>query len=109
MDINLDELTLAALLTTAGATVLATIITGLVSIIGSLLKGRLVGNEARLAAFLAALFVGVLATQAVLTGAMVLGIPLGLAVVFAWYGVTRLSMSIYDDATNAPAGLRAQK
>jgi hypothetical protein len=106
IDIDLTTLTLAALLTTAGAGVLAVIVTGLVSVIGRLFV--ITGNEARLVAFLAAVFTGLLATQAVISGEMPLGVPLILAVVIGWYGVTRLSMSLYDDATSQPGSLRRQ-
>lgn len=106
-DIDLSTLTLAALLTTAGAGVMAGIVTGLVAIF-TRLAPPLAGNEARAVAAISAFFVGLLATQAVLTGAMAVGIPLVLAVVIAWYGVTRIAMSLYDDVTGQPGSLRAQ-
>ena len=76
MDIDLETLTLAALLTTAGALSLATIVVGIVAVIGRLFV--LEGNESKAAA------------------------------VLAWYSVTRLAMSIHDDAANKPRSLRNQ-
>ena len=106
MDIDLDTLTLAALLTTAGALGLATIVTGLVAVLGRLFTFE--GNEARVAAVITFAFVLLLAVQSVISETMTLGIPLVLASVLAWYSVTRLSMSIHDDAANKPASLRNQ-
>jgi hypothetical protein len=106
MDIDLDTLTLAALLTTAGALGLATIVTGLTSLLGRLFAFE--GNEVRVAAVLTFGFVLVLTVQAVMSQAMELGVPLLLAAVLAWYSVTRLAMSIHDDATNQPRSLRNQ-
>lgn len=105
-DINLETLTLAALLTTAGATTLAAVITGLVAVIGRLFT--IAGHEAKVAAFLAFVFVLLLAVQAVLSGAMVLGVPLVLSMALGWYAVTRLAMSIHDDAAAKPSSLRSQ-
>ena len=105
-DIDIDTLTLAALLTTTGASVLAAVVTGLVKVLGSLFT--ITGNEARVAAFLSFVFVLLLTVQAVLTETMVVGVPLILAAIFGWYGVTRLSMSIYDDITAQPNSLRTQ-
>ena len=106
MDIDLDTLTLAALLTTAGALGLATIVTGLIAVIGRLFV--IEGKEAQAAAVLTFAFVLLLAVQAVISGAMAVGVPLILAGVLAWYSVTRLSMSIHDDAANKPRSLRNQ-
>jgi hypothetical protein len=106
VQIDLDALTLAALLTTAGATVMATIVTGLVAVIGRLFT--LEGHEAQAAALITAIFVLLLSVQAVVSGAMTIGIPLILAAVLGWYAVTRLSMSIHDDASSNTASLRAQ-
>jgi hypothetical protein len=106
MDIDLDSLTLAALLTTAGATTMAAIVTGIVTVLGRLFV--IDGSEARLAAVVTFAFVLLLAVQAVLSGAMVVGVPLVLAFVLGWYAVTRLAMSIHDDITGKPASLREQ-
>ena len=106
MDLTLDTLTLAALLTTAGAATLAAIVTGLVSIIGRLFVVG--GNEARLAALITFAFVLLLSVQAVLSGSIVVGVPLILGAVIAWYSVTRLAMSIYDDITDQPDSFRHQ-
>ena len=106
MDIDLNTLTLAALLTTAGALGLATIVVGLVAVIGRLFVVE--GNEARIAAVLTFAFVLLLAVQAVISDTMTLGIPLVLSGVLAWYSVTRLAMSIHDDAANKPRSLRNQ-
>jgi len=106
MDIDLNTLTLAALLTTAGALGLATIVVGIVAVIGRLFV--LDGNESKAAAVLTFAFVLLLAVQAVISDTMTLGIPLVLAAVLAWYSVTRLAMSIHDDAANKPRSLRNQ-
>jgi hypothetical protein len=106
MDIDLEAITLAALLTTAGSTTMAAIITGLVAVLGRLF--RIDGHEARLAAVLTALFVLTLAVQAVTSGAMAVGVPLLLACILGWYAVTRLAMAIHDDVTGHPASLRSQ-
>jgi len=106
MDIDLETLTLAALLTTAGALGLATIVTGLVAVLGRLFTFE--GNEPKVAAVLTFGFVLLIAVQAVISNTMTLGIPLVLASVLAWYSVTRLAMSIHDDAANKPRSLRNQ-
>lgn len=106
MEINLETLTLAALLTTAGATSLAAVITGIVAVLGRLFT--IAGSEAKVAAVLALGFVLLLAVQAVTSGAMVVGVPLVLACVIGWYSVTRLSMAIHDDLAAKPRSLRNQ-
>lgn len=109
MDIDLSTLTLVALLTTPGATVAAGLVTGLVGIFANLIPG-VRGNEKKTAAVLSALLVVLLAVAAIMDGTFVLPgaiIALILAVVFAWYNITRMSMSIYDDFFAKPASLRA--
>lgn len=108
MDIDLEALTLAALLTTTGAAALATIITGFVGLLKSLVPAIDAGREPQAVAITAAIVVLLLAVQAVSTGAMVVGVPLLLAVLFGWYGVTRLSMSIHDDIRREPRSLTNQ-
>lgn len=108
MEIDLEALTLGALLTTAGATVVAAFVTGFVQVLKSLFRSIGDGNEAKTAAILSALIVLLLAVSAVQSGAFVVGIPLILAVVFAWYGVTRLAMAVYDDIAGEPGSLRKQ-
>jgi hypothetical protein len=103
VDIDLNALTLAALLTTVGATVVAAFVTGFVQVIKNLIN--IDGQEARVAALLAAIIVILLAVSAVQTAAMVIGVPLILAMLFGWYGVTRIAMSIHDDFTGAPRSL----
>lgn len=105
-DIDLNALTLAALLTTSGALGLATIIVGLVAVLGRLFV--LTGHEAQAAAVLAFVFVLLLSVQAVITDTVAVGVPLVLMAVLAWYAVTRLAMSIHDDAANKPRSLRNQ-
>ena len=106
MDIDLETLTLAALLTTAGALGLATIVTGLTAVLGRLFT--IEGHEVQVAAILTFVFVLLLTVQTLVSGTMVLGIPLVLAAVLAWYSVTRLAMSIHDDAANKPRSFRNQ-
>lgn len=107
MDIDLQSITLAALLTTAGSTSAAALITGLVAVLGSLAPGLVGGHEKQAAAILAALLVMLCAVQAVVTDTVAVNVTLILAVVFGWYAITRLSMSIYDDVANKRASLRA--
>lgn len=107
-DVDLNSLTLAALLTTTGATVVAGFVTGLVTVLKNLIPWVNAGNEPRVAAILAAAIVLLLAVAAVQAGAFVVGVPLILAIVFGWYGVTRLSMAIHDDVTQAPRSLTNQ-
>lgn len=105
MDIDIQGITLAALLTTAGSTAAAGLITGLVAVIRSIFPG-IDGHEKQAAAVIALVLVLVCAVQAVITGTVTLDLTIVLAVVFAWYAVTRLAMSIYDDVARKPAGLR---
>lgn len=109
MDIDLATITLAALLTVPGATVAAGLITGLVGVLANLVPAVL-GNEKKTAAILSAVLVGLLAVNAVQLGLFALPaalVGLILAVVFAWYNITRTSMSIYDDIFAKPSSLRA--
>lgn len=108
MEIDLEALTLGALLTTAGATIVAAFVTGFVQVLKGLFRGIADGNEAKTAAILAAVIVLLLAVSAVQAGAFTFGVPLILAVVFAWYGVTRLAMAVYDDIAGEPGSLRKQ-
>lgn len=107
MDIDLEALTLMALLTTTGAGTLAVFVTGFVSMLKGFVR-PVAANPAGAAAVITAIIVLLLAVQAVQLGAIEVGVPLIFAVVFAWYGVTRLSMAVYDDVTNKAASLRAQ-
>lgn len=105
-DIDLNALTLAAILTTAGALTLATIVTGLVAVLSRLFV--IDGHEAQLAAVIVALFVVLFAVQAVTSGAMAVDVTLVLSMLLGWYAVTRLAMSIHDDAAGKAASLRSQ-
>ena len=105
-ELTFESLTLALLLTTAGSTIAAGFITGFVSLLSNL--SFVHGNEARTAAFIAAVLVGLLGVQAVSTGEIALGVPLILAVAFGWYTITRMAMSIYDDWASKPASLTKQ-
>lgn len=107
MDIDLEALTLAALLTTVGATTMAAIITGIVQVLKGLIPA-VAGNEARTAALLAAVIVVLLAVQAVTSGVAVVGVPLILAIAFGWYGTTRIAMALHDDITRSPRSLTNQ-
>ncbi len=107
-DVDLNNLTLAALLTTTGAAVVAGFITGLVAVLKNLIPWIDAGNEPRAVAVLAALVVLLLAVSAVQGGSFTFGVPLILAVVLGWYGVTRLAMAIHDDVTQAPRSLTNQ-
>ena len=105
MNTDLTTLTLALLLTTGGALAAATFLTGFVAVLGRLFPG-IGGKEPRVVAASALVLVILLAVAALQAGAMVVGVPLILAIVSAWYAVTRLAMSIYDDLTNNPRSLR---
>lgn len=105
-DIDLNSLTLAALLTTAGALGLATIVTGLVAVLGRLFT--LDGHEIQAAAVLTAVFVMLLGVQSVVNDLVKVDVSFLLTLILAWYAVTRLAMSIHDDAASNPNSLRNQ-
>jgi EamA domain-containing membrane protein RarD len=108
VDISIESLTLAALLTTAGSTAAAALITGLVSVLSGLVPWVDDGHEVQTAAVIAGVLVLLLAVQAVASGAMTVDVSLLLAVVFGWYAITRLSMAINDDVSREPRSLTNQ-
>lgn len=107
-DLDPNTLTLALLLTTTGSLAVATFIMGFVAVLGRLIPGVVVGREVQSAALIALVIVVLLAVAAVQSAAMPIGIPLVFAMLFAWYAVTRLAMSLYDDLTGKPSSLRSQ-
>lgn len=100
-----ETLTLALILTAGGAVVASALVTGLVQLLkqlGSLLNGR-----ERLAAFiLSAILVVIAFVSGVNDGTLTLSLPTGFAAFLAWYGIARLSMAVYADATGEPNSLR---
>lgn len=107
MDIDPQSITLAALLTTAGSTAVAALMTGLVSVLTQLFPGAVEGHEKQTAAILSAVLVMLLAVQAVTSNLLAVDVTLIITVVLGWYAITRLSMSIYDDISRKDAGLTA--
>jgi hypothetical protein len=91
-------LTLAIILTAGGAVAASALVTGLVQLLkqlGSLLDGR-----ERLAAFiLSAILVIVAFAAGVQDGSLTVSIATVFAAFLAWYGIARLSMANYADAT----------
>jgi hypothetical protein len=104
VNIDLAQLTLAAFLTTAGSTAAAALVTGVVAVIQQLVPS-IDGHQAQVAAILSAVLVILAAVQAVSEGAIAVGVPLIFAVLFGWYAITRLAMSIHDDVAQKPRSL----
>lgn len=100
-----QTLALAAVLTTAGTTAFAALITGLIELLKRLDIPGVVGHEPRVVALLAAIFVSAGVANAIQAGVLALDLT-GLFMGFtAWYALCRLSMSIYDDITGGRASL----
>jgi hypothetical protein len=104
----MDELTLALVLTAGGAVASSALITGLIQLLKALpgVGGALDAGREKLAAFalsaalvVAAFLVGANEGTVEVNGATIFGAFL------AWYGIARLSMGIYDDATAQPNSL----
>ena len=101
-------LTLAAILTTAGATSTAALITGLIAMLKTLRIPGVDGNEPRVAALIALVLVVLALVAAVTSGTLLLDLPTLFAGFTAWYSLTRLSMSIHDDVAQEPRSLTNQ-
>jgi hypothetical protein len=99
-----STLTLALVLTAAGATIAAGLVTGLVQILKSLATGFMDGKE-RLAAFLASAVLVILAMGSAIQDGATLTIAFGFAGFLAWFTIARLSMAVYADLTKEPNGL----
>jgi hypothetical protein len=103
-----STLTLAILLTAAGALAGATLVTGLVQLLKTIWPGDVPGVWQLRAAFaLAAVLVILAYVSGVQTGAITVSPESLFGAVLAWYATARLAKSIYDDATAAPGSLRA--
>lgn len=101
-------LTLALLLTAAGALAGATLVTGLVQLVKTIWPGHLAGVwQLRWAFVFSAVLIGAAYASQVQTGALTVSLESLFAAVIAWYAVARLAKSIFDDATAAPGSLRA--
>lgn len=105
MGATADALALTAVLTTAGTVSFAALITGFIALLKALSIPMVAGNEPRVAALLALVFV-VLGLAAAITGAV---LTLDLQTLFlgftAWYALARLSMGIHDDISASPRSL----
>ena len=106
MPTDTDTITLALVLTAAGATVAAALVTGLVQLFKTVMPG-LSGGKERLAAFFLS---AVLVILSVASGVQDKTITINIASVFAafvaWYGIARLSMAVYADAAGETNSLR---
>lgn len=102
-----QTLVLAAVLTVAGCASFAPLVTGIISLANTLGVGFVKGNEARAAAIISLAIVVAGVVSAIQVGALGLGID-GLFTGFtAWYTLSTLSTSIYDDIKGKPSSLRA--
>lgn len=102
---NIDEgLTLAVVLTAAGATVAGALITGVVQIVKVLLGSAWPGAAAsRTLAFVLSL---VIVAWAYVGTSVTVDAETAFGAVVAWYGIARLAMAVYDDVAAKPGGLR---
>lgn len=106
MPTDVNSFTLALVLTAAGATAAAALVSGLVQLFKTLLPGLSDGKE-RVAAFiLSALLVVVAVASGVQDGTITINIAALFAAFLAWYGIARLSMAVFADASGEPNGLR---
>lgn len=106
MPTDADSLTLALVLTAAGATVAAALVTGLVQLFKTLAPALSSGKERFAAFILSALLVIVAVASGVQEGAITLSIASLFSAFIAWYGIARLSMAVFADASGEPNGLR---
>ena len=99
-----SALTLSLILTAAGAVAASALVTGVVQILKQL--GSFLDGKERLAAFILSAVLVVIAYAAGLAdGTLTLNIASGFAAFIAWYGIARLSMAVYADATREPNSL----
>ncbi len=100
----MEELTLAAVLTTGGAVAAAGLITGFISLLKGLpfLGNRIENGLEPLLAFTASAILVALAYVYTVTDK---NIATGFTAFLAWYGVARLSMAVYDDVTQKPGSV----
>ena len=98
-------LTLALVLTAGGAVVASALITGIVQLLKQL--GNLLDGKERITAFLlSAILVIVAFAAGVQDKSLTISAQAVFAAFLAWYGIARLSMAVYADATGEANGLR---
>jgi len=98
-------LTLAIVLTAGGAVVASALITGIVQLLKQL--GNILDGRERLTAFLlSAILVIVAFAAGVQDKSLTINAQSVFAAFLAWYGIARLSMAVYADATSEPNSLR---
>lgn len=98
-------LTLALILTAGGAVVASALITGIVQLLkqlGSFLDGK----ERITAFFLSAVLIVIAFGAGVQDKSLTINAQGVFAAFLAWYGIARLSMAVYADASGEPNGLR---
>lgn len=100
-----NALTLALILTAAGATVAAGFVTGIVELFKQVLGNALDGKERLAAFFVSAVLVVVAEVAGVQDGTITLSIATVFAGVLAWYGIARLAIAHYADATKETGSL----
>lgn len=102
---NDASLTLALVLTAAGATASAALVSGLVQMIKQV---GLVGHERLMAFILSAAIVIIAEASGLADGTLTLSIPNLFGAFLAWYGIARISMAVYDDISGneKPGSLR---
>lgn len=88
------ELTLAAVLTAAGAVATAAIITGIIQVLKTTIPALDAGKEKAMALVLSAIIV----VLAIVNGG-VFTLPVIFAGVIAWVGIAKLSTGIYDEVS----------
>jgi len=98
-------LTLALVLTAGGAVVASALITGIVQLLKQL--GNFLDGKERLTAFfLSAVLVIVAFGAGVQDTSLTISPQAIFAAFLAWYGIARLSMAVYADASGEANGLR---
>jgi hypothetical protein len=97
-----NALTLALILTAAGVTPAAALVTGLVSLVKTLIPGDVTAQASRIAAFVLSAGLVVLAYVAT---AVEVSIATGFGAFLAWYAIARLAIATYDDVTSKPNSL----
>ena len=95
-------LTLALILTAAGVTPAAALVTGLTSLFATLIPGELSTYAKRLIAFVLS---AVLVVIAYVGTGVVLSLVTAFGAFLAWYGIARLAIATYDDVKAKPNSL----
>jgi len=100
------DFTLAAVLTIAGATIGAALITGLIEVLKQGGIPSIVGNEPKWAMALSAVLVILAYIAGVQDNTIAISAESIFGLFLAWYGIVRLAMGIHDDFSNKPSSLR---